>query len=51
MKEIKTVIIIAEKMSRIDLIWEAKKNEVLSLDDLVPLREGEIGKGRWESSA
>lgn len=38
-------------MSRIDLIWEAKKHEVLSLDNLVPLMEGEIGKGGWGSSA
>lgn len=28
-----------------------KKNEVLSLDNLVPLREGETGKGGWENSA
>ena len=32
-------------MSHIDLMREAKKNEILSLGNLVPLMEGEIGKG------
>lgn len=38
-------------MSNIDLMWQVRKNEVLSLGNLVPLMEGEIGKGGWERSA
>lgn len=34
-----------------DLMWEAKKDEVLSLQNLVPRMEGEIGRGWWQSSA
>lgn len=34
-----------------DWTWEAEKDEFLSLENLVPLMEGDTGKGGGESSA
>ena len=34
-----------------DLMWEVRKDEVLSLETLVPRMEGETGRGGWQSSA
>lgn len=34
-----------------DLMWEAKKNEFLSLKNVGTLTQGKIGRGGWSSSA